>query len=46
MKKKDEILKEITSFCEEHCGERECCPEEECVLWRIEQIVVSEDKKK
>lgn len=36
------ILNEIMSFCEE-CSSRECCPEEECVLYRIEQIVESID---
>ena len=37
-KTKEEILNEITSFCNE-CSSRECCPEEECVLFRIEQII-------
>lgn len=32
------VLNETTTFCEE-CSSREDCPEEECVLYRIEQIV-------
>lgn len=33
------ILSQITAFCRDHCSERGNCPEEECVLWRIEKIV-------
>lgn len=32
------ILNETTRFCEE-CPSKENCPEEECVLYRIEQII-------
>lgn len=39
---KDKILTEITDYCE-NCPKHECCPEEECVLFRIEQIVIKED---
>ncbi len=39
---KEEVLKEITDFCEE-CPSHECCPEEECVLYRIEQILLKEE---
>ena len=35
---KNEILLEITNFCGE-CAAHECCPESDCVLYRIEQIV-------
>ena len=35
---KEEIMNEITDFCEE-CPSHECCPEDECVLYRIEQII-------
>ena len=35
---KEEILTEITDFCRE-CPSHENCPEEECVLYRIEQII-------
>ena len=41
----DEILTEITDFCSE-CGSKECCPEEECILFRIEQIIVSNESNK
>ena len=37
------ILNETTIFCEE-CGSRESCPEDGCVLYRIEQIVEKELK--
>lgn len=35
------ILDEITNFCKE-CNSRGCCPEEECVLFRIEKIIEKE----
>ena len=38
---KEEILTEITNNCEE-CIIKDCCVEEDCTLWRIEQIVTSE----
>ena len=37
-KTREEILNETTSFCNE-CPSKESCPEEECVLFRIEQII-------
>lgn len=40
----DKILKEIANFCEE-CPAHEICPDEECVLFRIEQIVLKEVNK-
>ena len=40
---KNKIMLEITNHCEE-CPNHECCPEEECVLFRIEKII--EDKEK
>lgn len=36
--KEEKILIEITDFCRE-CPSHENCPEEECVLFRIEQII-------
>lgn len=39
------ILTEITNHCE-NCRSRESCPENECVLYRIEQIVIKRKKKK
>lgn len=41
----EEILTEITNFCEE-CPSHECCPEEECVLYRIEQILTKKEPTK
>ena len=35
---REKIFNEITSFCE-NCVSRECCCEEECVLFRIEKLV-------
>lgn len=36
---KDKILIEITNFCEE-CPSHEYCSEEECVLFRVEKIIL------
>lgn len=33
------ILKQITDFCANECGECTCCPEGECVLYRIQKII-------
>lgn len=41
---KERILKEIANFCEE-CPSHENCPEDECVLYRIEKIVEPELKE-
>ena len=41
---KDKILTEITDFCE-NCLSHECCHEEECVLFRIEQILLDKEDK-
>ena len=41
----NKILLEITEFCK-YCSSNLCCPEDECVLFRIEQIVVKNNKKK
>ena len=35
---REEILNEITNFCED-CPSKDCCPEDECVLFRIEKVV-------
>lgn len=40
----EKVMKEITNFCEE-CSSHECCPEEECVLYRIEHIMNGENEK-
>lgn len=44
-KKQQKILEEITNFCEQDCSEREQCIEEDCVLWRIEQLIISKEKR-
>ena len=41
---KEDVLNETTSFCNE-CPRKECCPEEECVLFRIEQIILKEGER-
>lgn len=41
---KDEILSEIYDFCEE-CPSHDNCPENECVLFRIEQIILDKEVK-
>ena len=38
----EKILEEITKHCEE-CSLKERCPEEDCTLFRIEQIVLKDD---
>lgn len=35
---KEEILTEITDYCF-NCPKHENCPEEDCVLYRIEKII-------
>ena len=42
---KNRILLEIANFCEE-CNSNCCCPEEECVLFRIEKILLEKRGKK
>lgn len=42
---KEEILTEITNHCEE-CPQHECCPENDCVLYRIEQITLNHLEEK
>ena len=44
-KTKNDILIEISNFCET-CPSHECCPEEECILYTIEQMLNSSDKEK
>ena len=40
----DEILLEISEFCNNECSSNMSCPEEECILYRIEQIRLEEIK--
>ena len=41
---KDNILNEITNYCFSECCSSNCCPEESCILYRIEKIVCPESK--
>ena len=41
--KEEKILTEITETCE-HCNFSNRCLEENCTLWRIEQIVVNQQE--
>ena len=41
----EKILTEITEHCE-NCPLCQKCPEEECVLWRIEQLIAPQSAKK
>ena len=38
-KKESEILDIITSFCQTECPSCGMCPEEECLLYRIEKVI-------
>ena len=40
MEKEIKIMNEITDFCENECGNILNCAEEECILFRIEQIIL------
>lgn len=39
------ILNEIYDFCERECGSCHCCPQEQCVLYRIENIIIGLENK-
>lgn len=36
----ERILEEIYTYCGEECCSSQQCPEEECVLYRIERMVI------
>lgn len=40
----EEILTEITDFCET-CPLHECCSEDECVLYRIEKLLLNREEE-
>ena len=40
----EKVLTEITNFCET-CASKDSCPEEDCVLFRIEKIVEEESRE-
>lgn len=35
------ILNEIHDFCMNDCGECKCCPQEHCILYRIERLITN-----
>lgn len=37
----EKILKEISNFCENDCGLRNFCSEDNCILFRIEDIIIN-----
>ena len=43
-KKIQEILLEISDFCKT-CPSNSCCPEKECILYRIEKLLLDEEKE-
>lgn len=42
---KNKILLEIANFCE-GCNCNYCCPEDECILFRIEKIITEKKENK
>lgn len=40
----EEIMKEITEYCNK-CKLKGKCPEKECALFRIEQLVLEQQKE-
>lgn len=40
------ILNEIATYCGEECCSSGCCPEEICVLFRIEKIITGGKNEK
>lgn len=40
---KEQILNEITLYCRDECCSSCECPEDECVLFRIERLVVESE---
>lgn len=39
----NEILNEITLYCRDECSSNQECPEDECILFRIERLVVENE---
>ena len=37
------IMNEITLYCRDECCSCDCCPEDECVLFRIERMVIESE---
>lgn len=45
MSLQEQILNEVTLFCRDECSSIGECPEEECVLFRIERLVVESESE-
>ncbi|MBQ9700109.1 MAG: hypothetical protein IJV71_05740 [Lachnospiraceae bacterium] len=43
MSLQEQILNEVTLYCRDECSSSCECPEDECVLFRIERLVVESD---
>lgn len=41
--KEHEIINDIHNFCENECGVRESCPEDDCILFRIEKLIIGSE---
>jgi hypothetical protein len=38
-----EIINQIHNYCENQCMIRESCVEDDCVLFRIEKLIIGEE---
>lgn len=45
MNVQEQILDEVTLYCRDECCSSGECPEDECVLFRIERLVVENESK-
>lgn len=45
-KKEKKILTLISNFCCNECGSCTECPEDNCILYNIEQVITSEPSKR
>ena len=41
----EQIINEITIYCRDECCSSYECPEDECVLFRIERMVTEDDTR-
>lgn len=45
MELQEQILNEITLYCRDECCSNCECPEDGCVLFRIERLVIGDENK-
>lgn len=45
-KEEEEILTLITNFCKNECPSCQECPEDQCVLWNIEQVILKYSERR